>query len=777
MSKKRKAVIPAAVQPYLFTAGFFLLVCLTVNKTIKGLALACVAAVLLVGVKCFSRLRERFTLPMLAATAFVVMGGVSTFYAIAGKFALQEFLKLLISLCAAVLLLVWAPGEGVAPGRKVAGILSRFCAFSGLVSIDLISTRILSGIVTGFLGIFTSDYTNLAGVEPGVRLLSLFETPNVFAAVMGIGVLLSLGLILSSETMKERAEYTAYLAVSALSFVLAFSMGAIAFIAVAFLVYLLVERTDRRASLFVLMVETLVVTLACVVPIAATSLDAWSGMQPIPLLCAVAGAIVLVILDRFVGQKLGEKLSAHSKLISGVIVGVVALVGVVIVLAYNLTGGIALQAGETLRRSAYPAPGSYTMSAQAGENVRVTVESQNQVDTMMRTSTVLYQGVLSEADFTVPEDSLVVYFNFSAGDAVFLDGVVCEGEKSVSVPLGYKLLPGFIANRVQGLFANQNAIQRTVFFEDGMKIFARSPIVGSGLGAYENAIKSVQSFYYETKYAHNHYIQVLAELGMIGFILFVGLIVVCAVVIFFDRRKKETMHPMTPALAAVLVFMAGHALVEVDFSYYAYLPVAFGVFAVIALCCGRSLSVRWMTNEVQDMILPATGILMVVFTGFLIANMMAASMVAGSTTFDMMRRAAGMDAFEKNDYKLSFIISAIKASDEVKSLVEEQADQFAYELSQVKSNTIPYYLAIYYMENGLLQQGLDMIEKYVHYVPSDQTAWDNAYKLLFAYTDDSELCRTRSAEIIAFMEQWNAENYGTITMSEDGKMLMEQYGL
>ena len=632
--------------------------------------------------------------------------------------------------------------------------------------------------MTGFLGLFVTDYANLSAVESGVRLTSLFTNPNVFAAVMAIGVLLSLGLVLSSETQKERAGHVVCLAVSALSFVLAFSMGAIAFIAVAFLLYLLAERADRRAALFVLMVETLLVTLACVVPIAATSLEKWDGMQPIPLLCAVLGAAVLVVLDRFVGQKLGEKLAARGKLMLGVIAGAVVAVAVFAVLAYNLTGSVTLQKGETLRRSVYPAPGSYTVSAQtdASINVKVKIETQNQIDTMMHTSTVLYQGALSEASFTVPEDSLVVYFNFSAEDAVSLDEVLCVGEKTVSVPLGYKLLPGFIANRLQGLFANQNAIQRTVFFEDGLKIFARSPIFGSGLGAYENSIKSVQSFYYETKYAHNHYVQVLAEIGIIGFILFAGLIAVCAAVIFFDRRKKELAHPLTPALAAVLIFMAGHALVEVDFSFYAYLPVAFGVFTVIALCCGDSIQVRWLGDEVKKLLLPAGGILVVVFTGFLIANMTASLLVSGSNTFDAMQRAAQLDAFEYNDYKLSYIVSAMKASDDVRPLVEEQANQFAAELSEVSSNTIPYYLAMYYMENGMLEQGLDMVEKYVRYVPSDQNAWNKAYQILFAYTDTSELCRTRSAEIIAFMEKWNAENYGTITMNEYGEMLKEQYG-
>ena len=84
----------------------------------------------------------------------------------------------------------------------------------------------------------------------------------------------------------------------------------------------------------------------------------------------------------------------------------------------------------------------------------------------------------------------------------------------------YTLLPGFIANRLQGLRANQNAIQRTVFFRDGMRMFAQSPLVGSGVGSFETGVTGVQDFYYETKYIHNHYIQILLEDGILGFVPF-----------------------------------------------------------------------------------------------------------------------------------------------------------------------------------------------------------------------------------------------------------------
>lgn len=43
------------------------------------------------------------------------------------------------------------------------------------------------------------------------------------------------------------------------------------------------------------------------------------------------------------------------------------------------------------------------------------------------------------------------------------------------------------------------AIQRLVFFEHGMKMLQRIPVIGLGMGVFKNGIASVQSFYYKTK--------------------------------------------------------------------------------------------------------------------------------------------------------------------------------------------------------------------------------------------------------------------------------------
>lgn len=779
MAKKYRAQTEPAkwtrILPYLCVIGFFLIVCLSSSSTIKGTALFCVALALAAGIIGFSRLRERFHLPMAALALVTLMGGISTFYAVSGKFALQEFLKVLVAFCLAVIFLAVAKGTDAAPGRRIAFVLEWGAALAGVVSIDLLSTRWISGAVTTVLGLVTPDFSQLGGVEVGVRMTSLFQNPNVFAGCMGIGVLLSLGLVLSAESERERLGHTLCLYINALAFVLAFSMGAIAFVAVAFLVYLVLEQKDRRATLFVLMAETLIITLIGVALVAMTALDAWDGVQLVPLLCLIFGAAALYLADKFAGRRIAMALGKHSKVLLVVIAAVLVLVIAFALLAYNLTGSAVLNAGEGLRRSAYPEPGEYTLEVQSSGTLNVSITTQNKHDTMMHTETVLYNGSVDGAVFTVPEDSLVVWFNFSSPDGAAVNSAVCQGIQSEEIPLGYKLLPGFIANRLQGLFANQNAIQRTVFFEDGMKIFARSPIIGSGLGSYENGIASVQSFFYETKYAHNHYIQILVETGVIGLVFFLGLLGISAAAVLLDRRKKERSHPLTPALGAALVFMAGHAVVEVDFSFYAYLPFAFGVFALISLCCGEAINVRWFSKKVRTWSLSATAVLIVVFSGFLISNLMAFHLVETVPTFDSLERAAKMDVFERNDYMLSYVLSADNATDIPE--VQAQAQEYAAQLTKVNSNTIPIYLVEYYLQHGQVEQSLAMAEKYVRYVSSNENAWNHTFETLSVYYDGSEQYRSGVAQIVSVLNEWNADNLGMITLNENNRAFLNAIGI
>lgn len=389
----------------------------------------------------------------------------------------------------------------------------------------------------------------------------------------------------------------------------------------------------------------------------------------------------------------------------------------------------------------------------------------------MHTSTVLYTGDAGGAAFTVPEDSLVVYFNFAAPEGAAFASASYSGDAgSGSLPLDYKLLPGFIANRLQGLLANENAIQRLVFFEDGLKLVKRSPIIGLGMGVYENSIRNVQTFFYETKYAHNHYIQVLAEVGIVGLLLFVSVLASAAAAVFFERKKGMEAHPLTAALGAGLVFMAAHAATEVVFSAFPYLPIAIGTLFLISLCCGKAIPLPEVKQKVKTIGLVVVCVLICSFGGLLSANLAAAWMVDSATTLVNLDRGARLDPFEWADYALSYVVNAPNdTSGEdggMSSSVRETADYWAEKLRKVDSNTIPYHLARYYFLTDRQEDAFAMIEKYTNYTSSDPACWQESFELMFSFYDETSAFRQQVLHIADNMEQWNTANMGSLTLSE-----------
>lgn len=745
---------------------YFVVVCLSPADSIKTTTL--VLAVLALAAMAFRRdvLRKRLGIPFLALALFVLMDGISTFYAISGKFALREFLKVFVSFCLGLIILCISPKNEKKTGSRVMAALAVCAALGSLISIDVISTRYISNAVLGFFGLFTGEYERLYGVEAGVRMTSIFNNPNVFAGYSGIGVLMALGLAEGAEKRGECSFYLVLLYVNSLAFILAFSLGASIFIALAFLAFFILLPAEKRGSILILMLETFVLVAIAAAMISATSLTSWKSVQPIPLLCTVIGAAVLCVLDLGFRSWVMRRVTWKKKTFLILVCTIILVIAAFLTAAWNLTGELTLGKKESVQRALYLQPGEYTMEVQYEGKVTVTVVSQSRMETMMHTDTRLYRGTDNTISIVVPEDSLVQYVTFYSAEGAVVTSAECGGQK---IPLKYRLLPGFVANRLQGLMANENAIQRLVFFEDGLKLFRRSPLIGLGMGAYENGIKSVQSFFYETKYAHNHYIQVLAETGILGLILFLGMLILSCVSIWRSRKTQR----YAPILGAAFVFMAGHALTEVVFSFYAYLPMAFGVFALIQLCCGDTIKKPELKKLAKNICMGVISVCIVVYCVFLACNMAARSLINREPTLDSVVKAVKLDKFEWADYALSYVTSTMESSPGTP--VRLQADAYAERLSRVSSNTIHIYLAQYYFATNRLTEALRMLEIYVSYVSSDTTAWQNAFNLLRNVETDDPAFGEGVLRLADMLDAWNAANMGNITLSAENQAFVELF--
>ncbi len=278
-------------------------------------------------------------------------------------------------------------------------------------------------------------------------------------------------------------------------------------------------------------------------------------------------------------------------------------------------------------------------------------------------------------------------------------------------------------------------IQRTVFFSDGMKLFRNNPVFGNGMGSFESLICGYQDFYYETKYVHNNYIQVLLDNGITGLIAYAAMLLGTLALLLRGRKKEGEFGPLRPALLSAFVMICGHSYMEVVMSSLAYLPFAFSVFALTALCYGggsRKGAAR-LAAEISRWCSLAVA---AAFSVLIPLNLYAAALVNASlrslpSFYRALSTAIKIDCFEYNDYKLS----AVTNYPNYKSpLYKALVDKCAAELLDTPSNSIHLGLIEYHMRMGQPDMAIAAAKRGIELNYANPKLWNKYFAAFQAYS-------------------------------------------
>ena len=709
-------------------------------------------------------------LPTLLFLAYVSICGLTRLWAISGKFFLVEFSEIFVAvtLFLTVMLKQDFSRDTV---RSIMKLLASVSGIYSVLSVEAATTGISEKLLCAVLP--TYNDVNIS-FETGTRLTGIVGNANVLSSILALGILCGIYLLCSTDKRINQLFYTGLTALNAFVFLLLFSMGGTACFVLSVFVYLIFAGKDRSGAL-VRMLECAVPTVIWVF----VAFPFFSQSGSIIPLCAMAGNIITaVLLESLIGSRMSRLLAGYEKLTMAVFAGVITAACAFIVLGISLTEAYTFS-GDVLRRSAYPAAGEHTLSIEASASVNVTIVSQDMSQIMMHDETILYRGSAENAVFTVPEDSKVCYFTFSAGNGTVLETAVLDSGENLK--LKYTLLPGFIANRIQGLFANQNAIQRTVFFRDGMKMFYNSPIVGNGVGSFETGITSVQEFSYATKYIHNHYIQVLLEAGILGFLPLAGALL-CMVFLLLKRRRDTEWEFSAeyPVLWACLVMVLAHITVEISMSIIVFIWMAYMIFALVLRCCDPAPlqlpALKGAAGRIVFLTLP------VVFVLSLCCNV-AVGRIAKSPVrsideyFENMELAASLDPYEANDAKLSYVLQAFNNQQDERM---PQANEYAAQLLTYQSNTIPSVLLDYYLYTYQYEESFRAAQAAAVYSASNSDVWNQSITSLgghFMNSYSSPLLSERHNGVLMehllnyyrTLQTRNAESMEAITLNTSSK--------
>jgi len=679
-------------------------------------------------------------IPVLLVLAYVVFMGLTGFWAMSGKFFLREYCKLFVA-CALFLTVVLWDNFGETTLRKFMGVLAGIGAVYALFNVEAATTGLFDNVLIALTGLTTGEM----GFIGGSRLMGIFGNANISATIHALSLLMALALLQHAGEKKEKILYAVFAAFNAYALLLGFSMGGIACFAVSILVYLISAGKDRGGALL-RMLEVAIPTM--LFGFASFPFFNDGGVMGfVPMIFLLANGAVVAVLELKVAAKLTGVLEQRQKLVLVILAAVLAVAAAYVVVGYNMSGPYTFE-NSSLRRSAYPEAGAHVLNIEADGDVDVTIISQTMAEVMMHKNTEVYSGPAHNAKFTVPEGSEVCYFYFSAEAGTTISEAGLDGGAE-TIKLKYTLLPGFAANRLQGLWANQNAIQRTVFFEDGMKMFAQSPILGNGLGSFETGATSVQEFFYESRYIHNHYIQVLLEAGVPGLIFYLGSLLSLCWLLWKRRKEEDGLGWSCPALWACMAMLAAHSVVEVSLSIIVIQCYAFVIYGLIVAVCPEKKAVAEAVEEApapetkgkkkkqQKVEVPkkdpreywAKGACIALASVFLVtlgmnlvAKKITSSGANGPVAFlEKLEQAAELDPYEYNDAKLSYV--NIVLDYDVQSHIP-MANQMAAEMESVQSNSIPQNLVNYYLRTGQYEAAFRAANLATKYSATNPASWN-----------------------------------------------------
>lgn len=729
-----------------------------------------------------------WNLPSLLLLGYAAFSWVTIFWAMSGKFHLREGSKLLIAVF--FFLLVAMHGRfDRAFARRVMGVIAGISALYALLSVEAVSTGLTKTLLVR-LPMWDTEKI----VFQNSRLNGIFGNANIEASIYAIGIFCAIALVCGAEKKWQRALWAAAAAVDALAFLLVFSMGAMACFAAAVVVYLIFAGKGRVAALL-RMLSAAVPTLVCGF-IAFALLNSERSALVLALLLANAG--VSALLELTVSARLSAVLERHEKLAFGVLIAVALGAAVYIAAALKVTGPYTF--GSFIDRSAKLGVGEHTVTVEADGEVTGWIYSWDTLGMLTGERTSLHYGkVEQEVTIHVPEGSEICGFNFSAEPGVTIYRAVIDGVQEI--PLNFRLLPGFAANRLQTISASSSPIIRAMYRQDALRLWRFSPVVGNGIGAFETGVTSVQDYPYETRYVHQHYLQVLLEDGVIGLALFAGAL--AAMLLALWKKRKQTPESqyywLYPALCAEFVMNGLQMCWDVSMSMIVFLCMTYALYGLIVATCAEPFAEKAAAEEngkkkkaqakgpdtsllARNIGIGFTAVVLLTLCGNLYATSKANAPVGSTDEFmSNLSAAARLDLYEHNDQKLSYVVASLNEGGEA---YRAQADEYAAQLAGAQSNTIPRYLVDYYLRTEQYDKAIDEAILGASYSASDADTWDDCAALLNEalfqnmltplLTEERAALMAKLTEYYDALQAYNASALVPVELSESAQAFFDK---
>ena len=321
------------------------------------------------------------------------------------------------------------------------------------------------------------------------------------------------------------------------------------------------------------------------------------------VLAIVLGATLAEAVDWLHARAIDRWQVALGALLIVLVLGVGAL-------AYRARHGVALAGQTTVGLRLPQGRDNLSLEISGSGSAAAQIASLDRFGTQTTIGTKTLQPGKGTWTVEVPKGSTSVRLLSQGKGSLRLDALTVNGA-SESLLLA-RAIPQSIYHRMLGISGTDLSVwERIDFWHDGMKIFAKSPLVGFGGNAWQSVYQKYQSFDYSSNQAHSSLVDAADSYGIFG----IAFILLMAAALLLALRRAWGKGDLAGAalVAGAAVFL--HSLIDFDLSIASSLLVlwlALGAMPQVRLWTLRRVSSG--PSQVVALLVGALGVWVIVLS-------------------------------------------------------------------------------------------------------------------------------------------------------------------
>jgi len=487
---------------------------------------------------------------------------------------------------------------------------------------NILIVFLISGVLVVTIGIGTAAGTwNCPDAMLGGRLSGTFQYPNTLAAYVTVLYIISLALLNADKKFTLKFFYGYNMGIFLFSLVLSYSRAMWLIFPIVVTFYLIILPNDRKLESILYIVLSALVSLPSTFIFNKALENQDIKLWLIFIMCGLLSGISISLIS-----KLEEKLRKVSiKTLFICLIVIIFIIFLLLLYIINARTDLTLEnttdtdkmtsvvryLNNTIPENNYILKVHYVSknnseSPYAGLIIIYNVDNNGELKQVASQSIVNSEENTIEIPFTTLKNSSgirIYFYNYYKNTKITFKKAEVYEEYSLKlvkdVPLKFKYISEKIINRIQSIGIGESSFTtRITYNKDGLKIALQNPIFGVGGGGWLSLYQKYQSYSYWTTVAHNFVLQLWIDIGSLGLLLFI-LMIVSLFIYYIKLLKKledKSSKILVNGLLTVIITMILHGIVDFDMSFVAYSFVFWTIIGILV----KQLKKLELKNKVVD---------------------------------------------------------------------------------------------------------------------------------------------------------------------------------